>query len=77
MADQNLPEVPQVKNEENAFDTTDVKAVRRTVTNVYSRGTYNPAQINEKLDMGKMRGGAGYKYDDVMGNGDEQPKLHT
>lgn len=37
-------ENPKIKNEDkDEFNTTDVKAVRRAITNVYSRGTYNPA----------------------------------
>lgn len=42
---------------EKAFDMSEVKAVRRTVTNVYSKGTFNPAvQSDVKLNLGKSRG---------------------
>lgn len=59
--------------EQAAYDTTEVKAVRRAITNVYSKGTYNPAVQQEfKLDLGKSRGATKekIKYDDVMGDQD-------
>ena len=55
------------KNENDVYDTTDVKAVRRTVTNVYSRGTYNPSAVDNsiKLDIGRVRGGQKYQNDEM------------
>ena len=62
-----------MKNEEpvDAFDTTNVHAVRRAITNVYSKGTYNPSAENDiKLNMGRSRGHRmnALKYDEVMEN---------
>ena len=60
-----------MKNEDipKEYDTSDVKAVRRAITNVYSKGTFNPAAQNDiQLDIGKSRGVCKHKlkYDDVM-----------
>lgn len=51
------------------LDTTDVKAVRRMITNVYSKGTYNPSVSDDvKMNLGNRRTIARnpLKYDEVM-----------
>ena len=43
-----------MKNEEKQ-NPDDVKAMKRAITNVYSRGTFNPNC--QELNLGRARGG--------------------